>query len=451
MKKTVLIFLCAIILEFPFILAASAYEAYEIRGLSLYGYIEQDGSLRVVQSFTVNFDNESESFSYEIPLSDDEYYAVTGVDSISASMDGVGCTLISEPGSGDEVPSGTYSVTASDDTLTVTWYYDSATTVELYLLYTLAGAVKSVDEEAFLGVCLLDGSFLSRCVDGEILIYPPSGCEIGEITVSAESIFTWIYKDDCLLFNESRTLSAFNLGLSMPLVYFSGLSVIELPEEFNYIPPLIVLAVVILALITLFFIFLKKIIRRIYISKSCAATDKEPSREEQMEAVGRLSAATVFKTMVKKRKSGADVLICTVMDLMSRKILRLDSQGFSRTDETAELRRSEEQVIAFLTGETAKTPKEFYRFAKKYERKNHSIPPATLLTRRGRRDMLICCDIYVTGQSAGWLNLEKIALAPQDFPTLDILTALAGEQEKTETGILSLRRVYDAGREATSG
>ena len=415
--------------------------AYSVDKVEFTAELKSDGSALITEEWTVTFSGKSDGFTREIRNFDDNFELFKNIGDISVSVDGNGCSEVSD----SSAVSGTYSVQQAEDSYIISWNMPSENETRTFSLrYVQTGIVKLYNNEAYFYSTVVNEDSNLLCRNVTVKVKTPKKCFSEDFRVIESGSLAGQKSDSEIIFNAVNSVGLVKIAIAMPGSVFDTSLLTVIVDDDRLEIAVVVILCVILAVVAAFGTYYalnyRKKFRQRWEKKCRKKAHSESSYSALSGILKKFSPARIINIVAPETVSGADLFIVTILDLAERGYIKLTADGFlvSESSDSDFIKRpldkNEKTVLEyFSSGKWEKTnskPKRFYRMIEKFNRKVQFVSPFFALTTEGKKIIRRCFELKLSAKRHEFVLPEEISddiLKGGKYSSFDLIISLLNE------------------------
>ena len=441
MKKLQICLIVVLLLCVLMPTTAFGTSAYSVDKVEFTAELKSDGSALITEEWTVTFSGKSDGFSREIRKSEDNFELFKNIGDISVSVDGNGCSEVSD----SSAVSGTYSVQQAEDSYIICWNMPSDNETRTFSLrYVQTGIVKLYNNEAYFYSTVVNEGSNMLCRNVTVKVKTPKKCFFEDFRVIESGSLAGQKSDSEIIFNAVNSVGLVKIGIAMPGSVFDTSLLTVIVDDDRLELAVVVILCVILAVVaafgTYYVLNYRKKFRQHWEKKCRKKAHSESSYSALSGILKKFSPARIINIVTPETLSGADLFIVTILDLAERGYIKLTADGFSVSESSDSdfikrpLDKNEKTVLEyFSSGKWEKTnskPKRFYHMIEKFNRKVQFVSPFFALTADGKKIIRRCFELKLSAKRHEFVLPEEISddiLKGGKYSSFDLIISLLNE------------------------
>lgn len=474
MKKLTAILIFALLSVFLMPTTAFGASAYSVDKVDFTAELRSDGSALITEEWTITFNNESDGFSREIIIPEENFEIFNDIRDVSVSVDGNGCS----EASATSAVSGTYSVEKIENRYIVNWFLPSENETRTFALrYVQTGTVKLYNDRAYFYSTVVNDESNLLCRNVTVSVKTPKDCFAEDFSIIESGSLAGKKSDGEVVFTAENSVGLIKTGVAMPSSLFdtSVLTVIvdDNRAEIAVLVVFCVIVAVISGLGIYFCLNYRKLFRNHWEKKCRKKAHSESSYKAQYEILKKFSPARIINIVSGETVSGADLFIVTFLDLMERGYINVSADGFSVSENSytdsikRPLDKSEKTVLDCFSSEkwqkTVSRPKRFFLTAEKFNKKLPFVSPLFAVTPDGKRIIRRCFELKLSAKRHEFVFPEEISddiFKGGKYTAFDLIISVLNEYNLSQTSdfeknsterfkrnMFILRETYEEGKE----
>lgn len=474
MKKLMACLIFVLLSVFLMPTTALAASDYSVDKVDFTAEIRSDGSALITEEWTVTFNAESEGFSREIIIPQENFEVFNDIRDVSVAVDGNGCSEVSDDTS---VVNGTYSLKKTEDRYIIRWFMSSKNETRTFSLrYVQTGTVKLYNDRAYFYCTVANEESNLLCRNVTVTVNTPSECYAEDFSIVESGSLAGKKSDSKVVFSATNAVGLIRTGLSMPSSLFDTASLTVIIDDNRAEIAVIVVSCVVLASAIGFGVFYvfnyRKLFRKYWEKKCRRKAHSESSYEAQYGILKKLSPARIINIVSGQTVSGADMFILTFLDLLERGYIKASADGFDVSEisdtDTPErsLDKNEKMILDFFSTEkwqkTVAKPKKFFVIAERFNKKIPFVSPFFVFTSEGKKVIRRCFELKLSAKRYEFVLPEEISddiFKGGKYTALDLIISLLNEDslsalsdferpdaERFKRNMFVLRETYEEGK-----
>lgn len=465
-------------LLFVFLMQTTAFGAsdYSVDKVDFTAELRSDGSALITEEWTVTFSDESDGFSREIIIPEENFEIFNDIRDISVSVDGNGCSEVSDT----SAVSGTYTLEKTEDRYSVKWFMPSKNETRTFSLrYVQTGTVKLYNDRAYFYCTVANEENNLLCRNVTVTVKTPTECYAEDFSIVESGSLAGKKSDSEVVFSAINAAGHIKTGLSMPSSLFDASALTVIVDDNRAEIAVIVVACVVFATVAGSGVFYalnyRKIFRKRWEKKCRRKAHSESSYEAQYNLLKTLSPARIINIVSGLTVSGADLFIVTFLDLLERGYIKASADGFSVSENSdtdsvkRPLDKNEKMILDFFGTDkwqkTVSKPKKFFVLAERFNKKIPFVYPFFTFTSEGKKSIRRCYELELSAKRHEFVLPEEISddiFKGGKYTAFDLIISLLNEYELSvlsdfeKTGVerfkrnmFVLRETYEEGKKIT--
>lgn len=445
MKRGTVVLIIALLLTFIMPTAAFGVSSCSVDKVDYIAELRSDGSALITEEWTVTFSGESDGFTREIIVPEDNFEVFSDMRDISVAVDGSGCSEVSST----SAVSGTYALEKAENSYIINWFIPSENETRTFTLrYVLTGAVKLYNERAYFFCTAANESDNLLCRNVTLTVKAPENCFAEDFVIVESDSLAGRKADGEVVFAAVNAAGLIRTGVSMPVQLFDTSSlVVILDDNTAEITVLVILLVLLLVCVGFgiyFAVNYKKLFRKHWEKKCRKKVQEEYSYRSQQRLLEKFSPARIISIVSEKTASEADMFVVTFLDLLNRGYIKaenstLHSSEKSYTDSVKRpLNRNEKMLIQLFSSNSWKeiisNPKSFYFFVKKFNADVRFVNPFFAFSSNGRKTVRLCFEMKLSAGRHEYVSPAEIANGMWlggKYTSFDLIISLLNEYARS--------------------
>ena len=441
MKKFKISLIFALLLCVLMPATAFGASAYSVDKVEFTAELRNDGSALITEEWTVTFSGSADGFTREIRNSEDNFELFKNIGDISVSVDGNGCSEVSD----SSAVSGTYSVEQTENSYIIRWNMPSDNETRTFSLrYVQTGIVKLYNNEAYFYSTVVNEDSNLLCRNVTVKVKTPKKCFSEDFRVIESGALAGQKADSEIVFNAVNSVGLVKIGIAMPgTIFDTSLLTVIVDDDRLEIAIVVILCTifaVLAAFCTYYALNYRKKFRQHWEKKCRKKAHSESSYTALTGILKKFSPARIINIVTAETVSGADLFIVTILDLAERGYIQLSADGFSVSEVSASdfikrpLDKNEKAVLEYFSSgkweKATSKPKRFYRMIEKFNRKVQFVSPLFSLTAEGKKIIRRCFELKLSAKRHEFVLPEEISddiLKGGKYSSFDLIISLLNE------------------------